>query len=140
MTDKKKASETRYLIQGFFFQERLWLGPEGSEGGFGEVVIFSKGLCRFMYAGVIYPDRGRPSALVGDMVDCFGESVLSDVSISSDEVCFIKKYVHRADLINYKFGRQGNLWVGGYSGTAVGGDVATCIITETPADLFRAPK
>lgn len=126
------------LIQGFFFQNRSWLGTGMQDGDV--VGVIKSGLCRFMFSGIIFPDPDTPSALAGVMVDDFGDSVLTQVVILPDSFSFTKKYERRPDLIHYAFRKEGSLWVGGYTGSATGRGGAKCIITEVPKDLFTPPR
>ncbi|MDO8240789.1 MAG: hypothetical protein Q7T51_02340 [Candidatus Moranbacteria bacterium] len=93
-----------------------------------------------MYSGIIFPDSESETGLAGEMVDIFGESILSDVKVGEHEVFFTKRYVNRTDTMAYQFHREGNLWVGGYSGSAVCNGGAKCIITDVPNDFFLPPK
>lgn len=130
-----------YLIQGFFFQHQEWLGLGMSSEGEDVVVVVNSGLCRFMYSGVIYPDEHNVlGEFAGQMSDHFGDSLLSQVVVLSEEVRFVKKYNSRDDLIDYNFTKQNGLWVGGYSGPVVGQGGAKCVITEISEDLFRPPE
>lgn len=127
-----------HLIQGFFFQNfqslGIAFGPDGS------MTVVRGGLYRFMFAGAIFSETIHSTILVGEMNDCFGESHLFNVVITKDELTFEKKYEHRRDYINYKFQREGNIWVGGYEGLAVGIGGAKCITTEVPAIFFQPPE
>jgi len=130
-----------YLIQGFFFQHQGWLGLGMSSEGEGVVTVINSGLCRFMYSGVIYPDKHNAlGGFAGQMSDHFGDSQLSKVVVLPEEVRFVKKYDRRDDLIDYKFSKQNGLWVGKYSGPVVGQGGAKCVITEVTEDLFRPPE
>ena len=123
-----------------------------SSEGEGVVGIISNDLCKFMFSGVIFPPANKMSmssmdkngvvyyGLTGFLIDHFGESLLHGVRISSEELTFQKEYVLRHDRIEYKFNRQGDLWVGGYTGPAVGIGGAKCIITEVRDDFFVPPE
>ncbi|HOX60458.1 MAG TPA: hypothetical protein PLV72_00435 [Candidatus Magasanikbacteria bacterium] len=125
-----------FLIQGFFFQFRMGLDAELDEHGEAVAVVHS-GLCRFMFAGIIFPDEeGSLGGMVGEMNDDWGYSLLSDVRISSDVVSFTKRYEDRDDVIHYKFRREGSLWTGEFEGSFVGRGGAKCMITEAPEGLF----
>ncbi len=129
------------LIQGFFFQNQHWLSiahRSEVEGGVG--VVINEGLCRCMYSGVIFPNPHNEQELIGEMFDHFGESELFDVKITQEEAQFAKKYDNRNDIIYYKFRREGELWVGGYSGSATGSGGAKCTIVEAPDSLFLPPE
>jgi hypothetical protein len=127
-------------IHGFFFQERLSFDVRHRaevDGGVG--VIIQSGLMRDMFAGFIFP---RELDLIGRMADPCGESELSNImiSVARKEMSFTKKYLKRADTIDYSFKLVGEIWVGGYEGNAVGAGGATCIITEVPDKLFLPPN
>lgn len=129
---------TLYLIQGFFFQKQSWLDIGVGSDGEWPAVFIKRGLSRFMYSGVIYPDdRNILGVYAGQMFDHFGESLLSKVVIRPKEIKFIKKYDRRDDLIDYEFTKHNGMWVGGYSGPVVGQGGAKCIITEVPEGFLR---
>ncbi|MFA5358529.1 MAG: hypothetical protein WC310_01750 [Patescibacteria group bacterium] len=130
-----------YLIQGFFFQDQERLGLAMSSEAKGAVAVVNSGLCRFMYAGVIYPaENETANEYVGQMFDHFGDAALSDIKLSADQLEFVKKYNHRNDLIDYIFLKRNGIWVGSYSGSVVGQGSAKCVITEVPQDFFQPPE
>lgn len=130
-----------HLIQGFFFQKQRQLRiVHQSEISGGVGTIINEGLYRCMYSGVIFPNPRNEQELIGEMLDCFGESKLFDMKITLNEASFAKKYCNRNDIIHYKFRRESELWVGEYSGSVVGEGVAKCIITEVPDSLFLPPE
>lgn len=105
------------LIQGVFFQ------PIGGI------------LHQTMYAGLIFSEGGR---LKGAMQDHYGDSELSLILLSANEVQFTKQYVGRGDFIHYTFKRrtEGGMWIGEFAGDQVGKGVSKCVITETVDELF----
>lgn len=126
-----------FLIQGCFFQNQTWLGIGMSTEGC--VATLERGLIWDMYAGIIRPNPNFPPQLIGGMVDHYGESTLSDVEVSNIQVGFVKKYDRRQDTIRYLFKvKDGNTWVGEYSGEAVGRGLSRCIITQVD-DSFNDP-
>lgn len=130
-----------HLIQGFFYQKHSWLDiahRSEVEGGAG--VVIKGGLCRFMYSGVIFPNPEEPDKLIGEMSDHFGESELLGVKITEEEVSFTKKYLQRPDYIKYTFRKEGELWVGEYTGSAVGRGDSKCVVIVAPDDLFLLPE
>lgn len=132
---------TACLIQGFFFQNHNWLTTvhrSEVEGGVGAAI--QSGLCRFMYAGIIFPNPENKTELIGETSDRFGESRLFDIVIDCNEARFVKKYDNRNDTINYQFKKNGNLWIGSYSGKATGEGGTKCIITDVPDNLFFPSK
>ncbi|MFA6447133.1 MAG: hypothetical protein WCW31_02635 [Patescibacteria group bacterium] len=127
-----------HLIQGFFFQEQFKLDIEHrgeSEGGVH--VVFVGGACRIMYAGTIWLEL-ESGIFMGEMVDDFGNSGLSEITLGPDELKFSKKYEHRADVIKYSFRRQDSIWVGEYEGKKTGKGWSNCVLTEVPDTLFVA--
>jgi len=128
-----------YLIQGFFFQNRQWLGLDMSTEGEGVIAVVRQGLCRNLFSGVMFPDT--LGGLIGEMNDRCGESELSKVVISSNSFQFEKNYKERVNRpISYSFRRKGLLWIGEYSGETVGRGGATCITTEvSDNNLFYPP-
>ena len=102
-----------HLMQGVFFQRQDHLGLGHNAEGDLRVFVRS-GMCRYMYSGVIFPDPDSVvGRLIGEMFDNFGQSILSDIQMSLDELRFVKKYNDRKDIIRYRFHRQGPLCVGG---------------------------
>jgi len=128
-----------YLIQGFFFQDHQWLklGYDHS----GEMSVFvQEGLGRFMFSGVMYPDENSVMGdLAGQMVDQIGDSMLTEGRILPDQVKFVKSYLRIPGEIRYEFEKQGDIWIGRYSGERSGEGGATCIITEVTEEIFRPP-
>ena len=123
-----------YLVQGFFFQNHLQVGI-GIDPKQGPRAMVSKAEVQHMFAAAIW--EGGEGELVGKMRDDFGPSDLSDISISKDEIEFVKKYEHRETLIHYVFRvKDGNSWVGRYEGTRSGEGVCRCVLTEVPEDFF----
>lgn len=128
-----------FLIQGFFFQNHTSLRiihRAEVEGGIGAGIM--NAMWRTMFSGVIYPDSIKPSKLIGEMFDRYGESTLVNVKIGPEKMSFGKRYNHRNYNIRYKFERVGNIWVGGFSHERTGKGDAKCIITEIP-DNFTLP-
>ncbi len=127
-----------HLIQGFFFQDlfRPEIEHRGESEG-GVHVVFRGGACRFMYAGTIWFEL-ESGIFMGEMVDAFGESDLSEITLGPDELSFSKKYEHRADVIKYSFRRQDSIWVGEYEGKETGKGWSNCALTEVPDTLFVA--
>jgi hypothetical protein len=126
-----------YLIQGLFFQNRQWLGL-GYKPADGVVAVIRNGLCQFMYAGAIWQDPAHVmGGLTGHMLDTFGNSILSDIYIDDGVIRFKKKYDSRPDTIQYVFEKKdGNSWVGEYTGSAVGKGISRCVLTEVSDEFF----
>ncbi len=109
-----------YLIQGFYFQRREFLGlaVKPLEG---TVAVIREGMFHCMFAGLIWRE---PNALSwswrGSMDDSEGLSDLDSIRIEVDELHFDKRYRRRADTIHYEFRLEEDLWVGSFSGDAVG--------------------
>jgi hypothetical protein len=129
-----------FLIQGFFFQNYQWLGLGMGSQGEGVISTLNEGLCRFMFSGVLYPDRYNAlDELIGHMKDHYGQSAISKAILLPEDLEFIKKYDGHSDEIKYKFRKHNGLWIGGYSGSDVGKGGAKCILTEVPEDLLQPP-
>jgi hypothetical protein len=127
-----------YLLQGFFFQNREWLGIAMAPID-GAVAVIRRGLCRDMFAGLIW--RENDSDLwgwVGEMTDQFGAATLGNIEINPEELRFTKHYLARPGPIDYAFRRDGDLWVGGFNGEVVGEGGATCVLTPAPGRLLRS--
>jgi len=118
-----------YLIQGFFFQNRQWLGLGMSAKGEGVVALFHRGMCRDMFAGIVWEDAA--GELVGEMTDRCGKSEISKIALTPDWFRFEKNYDDRiGQPILYTLERWGGVYVGEYSGASTGRGGATCLITE----------
>lgn len=126
-----------HLIQGVFFQQNQWLDL-AERPRFGTCVVINKGVCRFVYAGVIWRDNAKAlGPLVGSITDHFGESELSNVSVTEQGIEFVKRYLKRRDTIRYVFSKKdGNTWAGEWSGDAVGSGISRCVVTEVPDEFF----
>lgn len=125
-----------YLIQGFFFQGRSGLGVRFDTDIGARAVIVTVPDMQFMYAGAIWEEDGELTGLVRDE---FGYARLSEISISDSEIAFTKKYEGRNDLIFYKFGKKdGNSWIGEYTGRDSGKGVTRLFLTEIPDDFLLA--
>jgi hypothetical protein len=133
----KEESMTVRLIQGFFWQHWEWI--ETGMDKMGDVAaMIASGRCRFMFAGTIFPASGNAlDTLAGDMTDHFGHSILSEVVLLPREVTFVKKYDARPAVINYRFVRDGEIWIGEFAGEKVRLGKARCIITEVPDSFFH---
>lgn len=124
------------LITGFFFQNSLTLGVGMTTDGAG---VFVRDMTlRTMFSGVIAHFGG--GMLVGKMTDHYGESELFDVVLGPKALWFTKRYVHRDDLVLYKF-KKGvdDVWRGTYNGRSTGKGEAHCVLTVVPED-FLMPK
>jgi hypothetical protein len=137
LNPQKEEFMTVRLIQGFFWQHREWI--ETGMDQMGDVAaMVASGRCRFMFAGTIFPASGNVlDTLVGDMTDDFGRSTLSEVILMPREVTFVKKYDDRPAVINYRFVRDGGIWIGEFAGGEVRLGKARCVITEVPDIFFR---
>lgn len=127
-----------FLIQGVFFQEQEFFQPMMVSGD-GMVAGIRSHLIYDMFGGVIFRDP-KTQELSGGMTDHYGESVLSNISMTETRFSFVKQYNGRGDNIAYLFEKgSGNLWIGGYQGVATGAGNSHCILTEVPDDFF-VPK
>lgn len=126
------------LIQGIFFQNKQSLEIAYIGGGVGSTVVVNEELCETIFAGVIWQDRQNVlGGLAGNMMDLSGVSRLALVRVSDTEVRFKKLYYGRDDEILFVFSRrEGDVWLGEYSGAAVGNGIARCILTEVSDDFF----
>lgn len=135
-----------HFIQGFFCQTHSGVGI-GFASGDGAVATIQEACVSVMFAGVIFhQDSDESKPLIGTMQDDFGTAVLSDITIESDHVHFLKKYLREGKVSEYDFGieyilhpGEGNTWVGEYSVLTSRREIkgpARCIITESDRDLF----
>ena len=128
-------SQSAYLIQGFYSQRRDYMDVAVVPGE-GNVAVFSTGLFRCMFAGVITQDE-LFGALTGRMTDGSGASVLTEISVSDEELLFKKTYNTRPDPIHYVFRLKGGIWCGSFQGSAVGTGRASCVLTPVPQQIFE---
>ncbi len=123
-----------------YFQNQEWLDL-ALDPREGNVAVVRAGLVGLMYAGFIQQDpEGLPGELIGRMQDHFGQSVLAGIVISDQRMDFVKQYekTHRIRApIAYVFRmRDGNTWVGEYSGDKVGSGITRCVLTEVDETFF----
>ncbi len=125
-----------YLIQGFWSQVRTGLDVAFDHTG--AVPVLRTALCTYMFAGGFGSDPDHPDVLSGSMMDDAGRSSLTNIDLSGNELCFIKKYVlPRTDIIFYTFSKQNDgRWKGRYAGKNVGEGPAQCIVTAIPDDFI----
>lgn len=117
------------LLHGVFFQENFGHIP---------IPVINQKLFQGFYSGVIIK-REILSGHEGSMCDQFGYSELSEIEIGESQVKFTKAYVHRKDLIYYSFRlKEGNIWIGEYTGKATGTGISCCTLMEVP-DIFLDP-
>ena len=127
-----------YLIQGFWFQKlsELDIGFDHS----GAIPVLRTALCSCMFMGGFGPSSDKDSDdLVGNTTDRAGEAELTHVKLSETELSFLKRYVHREDVIMYNFKKQPDgTWEGHYVGTLeIGMGKSRCVITPVPDDFLR---
>lgn len=127
-----------YLVQGFFFQHREYLGI-GMRPGEGAVALIKSGVFRDMFAGMIHREEWLFGDWAGQLSDPVGQSVLTNVRLDDSRFSFDKQYDRRSDIIHYTFSPapEGNFWVGGYEGDLVGKGSANCILTPIPEQLLQ---
>ena len=137
-----------FLIQGLFYQNKMGLYVEHSSrtGSLGPRIMIHENLNQYMYAGAMWLDPdARVQILVGIVYDVFGHALLSNIEMSKEAFSFTKSYASRPlphqdeeqPPINYSFRiRDGQSWVGEYSGRDTGTGVTRCILTEVPEDFF----
>ena len=126
------------LIQGFYFQGRPEYGIRHGDDG---PRVFVRDITfRTMFSGMFGPEHEGSFLVVGKMIDHIGESVLTDIELDADTLCFTKQYERRHDLIVYRFKKYtDDTWRGTFEGTATGTGQAHCVITTVLED-FLLPK
>ena len=128
--------EVAYMVQGFFFQERTLLGIDYVSVD-GAVAVVNRSMVRDMFAGLIGQEDDFSDKLTGSLMDRFGPSDLTNIQLDGDKLSFDKTYQRRDDRIRYRFYRDGDLWIGRYSGELVGEGSANCILTEMPGRMLQ---
>jgi hypothetical protein len=123
-----------YLIHGIFFQNNLMLGI-GLDSEIVKRVEIQQATFRTMFAGVIkFADNFYEG--VGALSDYYGPSVLTDVSLEETIIRFNKKYERRDDIISYELKKDGDIWIGSYSGSDVGMGAVKCLLIPISEDFF----
>lgn len=122
-----------YLIQGFYFQDKYYLGVQAVPID-GNVAVMKRGIFHDMFAGLIWQENS--SSWIGLMNDSEGQSRLEEVHLTPTELDFCKQYDGRQDSILYQFRLEGTLWVGSYTGTKVGQGDANCVLTPAPNQML----
>ncbi len=123
-----------YWIQGLFFQpaQDVVLDPTNVR------ILVEEYLGQHMFHGSIWQDLESPDKrLVGVIDDHFGTADLSDIRLSDSGLAFTKKYRDRPDKIHYIFERRdGQTWIGTYTGVITGKGLVRCLMTELPDEFF----
>jgi hypothetical protein len=126
-----------FLIQGLFFTKD-YIMRIGLDAEIGERVLLQPAMFRTMFSGIIKLPKDSIGG-EGALMDVFGNSILTEVNLSDESFSFVKKYDRRNDIIQYKFQREGEFWVGNYSGPAVGKGAVRCILLPINKTFF-GPK
>lgn len=131
------SSNTR-LIQGIFFQD-----PDEPielvELGQNKRLLLRATVGQYMFCGSIWEDPDEPGVLTGCLQDAFGISILSQITITPELVRYRKRYEKRRDEILYTFDqRDGDSWVGTYSGAQTGRGITRCWLRDIPDDHLYA--
>ncbi len=123
-----------YLIQGFFFQQRQFLGLSMKPID-GAVAVVREGLFRDMFAGMIWRE-GCLGVWTGSLIDPVGDSKISKIRLTPNSFSFTKKYDGHPDTIHYEFEWETDHWAGGFRGEHVGTGSAVCALTPTPEGIL----
>ncbi len=140
--ERDAANKKTTLIQGIFFQSvdddivALAITEDDNLA-----VAMRYGTGQFMFQGSIWEDVDNRNVLIGSMEDQFGVSRLSNIKFTADCVMYTKRYEQRKDDILYVFQRRdGDSWVGTYTGTLTGIGIARCWLREVPENhLYAEP-
>lgn len=128
-------SESIYLIQGLFYQDRITYGI-GYKPEVGEAVYCKSAVQYTLFSGVITLNANT-DILEGELQDTFGNSTLTEINFSWEKLEFVKKYDGRRDTIGYVFDKKdGDIWVGTWNGARVGAGFAKCLVTAVSKDFF----
>lgn len=124
-----------YMINGFFYQVRTAVGvtyKAECEGGVRAVA--GSNLYQTMFAGIL--NIGAIDVVKGELMDYYGRSILIGVELTDSKLSFAKQYRDSSGILNYEFHRDGDFWIGEYSGTKVRG-LAKCILTKVSEHFFE---
>ena len=107
----------------------------------GSVAVIREVVFRATFYGFLIPELElREDNSEGWIKDTVGKALLFEVSVTPQGVAFKKQYDNRA-VIQYTFSRQVNgIWVGTYTGEAVGNGTAWAAITPIESWLFNERK
>lgn len=128
-----------YFINGMFWQQGQ-MPFIGHDAQIGEVVMLGERQLEAVFSGLI-GELSLTDGNDGFLVDIFGQSVLSNFSVSETKMEFRKQYRRRLDddafLIQYTFTKsEGGIWNGDWKAPAVGKGEARCMLTEIPSNFF----
>lgn len=127
-----------YFIEGIFFQVGD-IYSKGHNPGTLCLEIIQDSLTHCIYHGIVFSIDYHERFFEGCMVDLFGKSVITDFEISINELKFKKKYAEKP-IINYSFNKkEGNIWIGEFSGEHCGLGDSKCIITQFEKSFFSLP-
>ena len=90
-----------------------------------------------IFAGSDLQYNEENKGLVGRLYDAYGHSeIKGSLDLSKGKMVFDKWYENGKKVINYQFGRKGDLWRGKFKGESVGFGEVMCEIFE----VGKAPK
>ena len=72
----------------------------------------------------------------GQLIDMWGSSSIEG-EMTDDRLEFSKKYDQRKDVVNYRFKKQGGIWIGEYSGVGTEKGPAQCTTFLAEIDAFQ---
>lgn len=128
-----------YLINGVFFQPGVGFGVGYGAGGL-RAKVFQLVRHNFFTGVFSFSDPSSPHNGSGQMMDLFGDSELTSVTMTDTRFAFNKKYTGRGDTIRYIFEKKrGDIWVGTFAGAKTGVGDVNCLVTKVTEDLFIDP-
>jgi hypothetical protein len=90
----------------------------------------------FSFAGYFKRNPSTGLILDSQLIDSLGSSQIGGKMIG-DILAFGKKYDNREEIINYRFEKKENLWVGRYFGYLTGEGESKCLTTLLEEDAFN---
>ena len=125
-----------YSIQGVIFQRGHIYGT-AYKPGIGIAATIKNAMIYAMFHGVVGPDETAPETFCGSMTDKFGDSQIAGFQVTNKELRFDKYYKNRP-VIHYIFTKkEGDVWLGTYSGEDCGKGETKCTLTCLDETFFE---
>jgi hypothetical protein len=128
-----------YLVQGIIFQQGHTFGL-GNKPGIGTAVTIQNAMHFALCNGIMGSDEETPDLYGGVLNDRWGDSDISEGSLTETELKFTKRYKNRSPIY-YVFNKKvENVWYGTYSGKDSGTGSSKIILTEINSSFLEPEK
>jgi len=128
--------KTLYSIQGIIFQHGHVFGT-AQKPGIGTAVTINDAIIFAMFHGIVGRDQIEPDMFCGQMNDKWGASDITEFQLSDTELKFKKCYRSRPEIQYLFTQKEGDVWIGEYSGRDCGRGQTKCIITPITESFFE---